>query len=231
MKTINKYKTFLPMFEGFNDDSNLNFNYVFDSEIYNINANRKENNLNEININDFEINYTKYKSHIVKKLCKTVENEILNRLSLKLNILFEDLILIENDVIETVKITIEIDNENLNQLTKLINENKSYIAYRIESDFENTNHSNNINDWLNIEHKDYYLTNEENLNTILELLFTDEIYYSDVSNKMLENFDLNITDYLKFDYEELRTYVMIDKVFQFNSYRLQFDENGTQFYS
>ena len=236
MKKLKSFETFLPMFEGFYQSS-LEFENIFDSEIYGINEDRKENNLNEINIFDFDINNKKYESDIAKKVCKVIEDKLLNELNLNVNIIFQELLPLVCYVSNgSVYISIEFDNANLKQLNNLIKLNKEYLKETIKNKYTScggfiSSHSNNINDWLNKNNDEYYLNSSHKLGAILEMLLSEEIEYSDIIEEILSNNDLDITNYLNFTYEELQTFVMVDGEFKFNECRLMFDETGKQIYS
>ena len=171
-----KIKTYLPVFPGF-------YNTIFepyneDSEVDEINNIREEKGLSEITFDDCEFNYDEYFTDVAEKCTDAIE-AVLIELDLIKSIEFEKLVSPEfyNYTNDSINITINLSDVNLNNILKYINNNLDEFAEYIRERYTScsgfiSSYSNNYQDWINkesIEHK-------HKLGSIFEFILLIEEY-------------------------------------------------------
>lgn len=154
MKT---YQTFLPIFTGFYCNNNFDYSFELNDEITYIHQQRDANKLNVITDIELNVDDEKFNNDVSKELCEYIESEFNTCCTMtKIKVKFESLhspkyYNFSNDSINCeiecdVNKLLEICQEHLNQFDKYIKSNftsyDGFISW----------HSDNINDWLDIEY-------------------------------------------------------------------------------
>lgn len=237
------YKTFLPLFPGFYNTF-IDFDEMFDSEIYEINRNRESKGLPKIWSGEV-ISGDKYKQYEIDvcKLYVTKVNEVFNKtFNTTIKISFESLYSPKeyNFSTDSINVAIEINKTNLKKLNKLIREGFDYLEdwvydrYKSRSGFI-PRHSNDFERWLDSDDSEFWLSSEHKVGAILELLFDYcyeanddvEIHKGNFDSTMFEYINENISfyQYTMYDSEQLESYVFINNEFVISEgYKNAFDE-------
>jgi len=150
MKTI---KTYLPIFQGF---YNTMYEPDEEQEIYNINQQRVEKNLSEINSEQCIFNYPEYTKDISIAVCNYLETE-LKDINILTTIKFEAVSSPKeyNFSNDSINIEVELTDENIKNIKRFIYNNlDKYKQYLIDNYTHHSGfisfYSNDFNDWLKI---------------------------------------------------------------------------------
>lgn len=199
MKTLQKIKTFLPVFVGF---YNTIWEYNTENVLYCINQERIEKNLTPIEFYNLNINYKEYENDVAIQFCKSLEN-ILNEFIEKIefeNIYNPKTYNFSNDSINCVIIP-KIDN-----IKKFIYENKEKFTEYLKRNYTScdgflSHYSNDFYSWER-DTKEFtdFSINGHFLGSILHFIYNltidDDlnIYYDVTDNIDEHNYIENINE-------------------------------------
>jgi len=165
-----KVKTYLPMFPGFYDTI---FEADTDIVIEDINKQRKEKGLKELEFNDFEFDYNTYNTNVSIACCKFIKDNFKDYVT---NVEYEELISPReyNFKTDTIHVIIELSDENKKNIIKTIEEDEEFKIYLNEQytsrDGFISFYSNNIIDW--ISNWDETMSDKHKLGSILDYIAT-----------------------------------------------------------
>lgn len=171
MENQKEYKTFLPVFRGFYNNTFWEFEYEYiEDDIYEI---RKEKGLHsDINMNDLNINYREYEKNIAVQLCDGLQSELSNYIE---KITFESLFNPKAYNFSTDVINIAIIPK-IEKIKDFIYENKDDFIEYLKKNYTSYDgfmswYSNDFSDWQETT-KDFsdYSENEYMLGSILQFI-------------------------------------------------------------
>lgn len=181
-------KTYLPVFTGFYGTI---FEPCEDSEIDEINSQRKEKNLPEINFDQCTFNYDEYRNNVSIGVCEYIEKE-LKEINVLTSIKFESLYSpreynFHND---SINIEIELSDENILNIKKFLYDNIEDFKIFLKDRYTSysgfiSHHPNTVEGWReNTLNFMEYGENEHYLGSVLEFICmineidNESMYYS-----------------------------------------------------
>ena len=196
-------KTYLPIFTGF-------YNTILQLQeydiIYNINEDREENNLSEINFDHLEIDYKQYEIDICIKMCDVIKEKICIFVE---NIIYEKIVSpkeynFKNDSVDVIIIP------KTKEIKEYIYKNKNAFCEYLKNRYTSydgfiSHYSNNFDNWeIDTNNFTNFNINGHALGSILDFISINEdieeinIFYDvteNISNmEYLENYDKLIND-------------------------------------
>ena len=174
---MKKFKTYLPLFPGF-------YNTIFepngeDCEIDEINRQRLEKNLTEINYDDCNFNYKDYEKNMSEDMSYKIAEYLESIFGEKIDITFEKVVSPKfyNFSNDSINIEIAIDlNLVINYLESNLKEFKDYIKNKYTSyDGFISSYSNDGLNWLN-DIKTIDFESSHKLGSILDFILINEDY-------------------------------------------------------
>jgi hypothetical protein len=203
-------ETRLPVFNGF-VNTLFNVDNLIHFEVENINQNRLENDLPEIDSNLLfqliEVDNNEYQNNVAIECCKVIETE-LKKLNLVSSIKFNNVIspnnyYFENDSIDCI---IELTEDNIINIKKYLDENITVFETYLYSKHSHrygfiSNYPNNIEGWIELTKNFTDFTDYNTLYSVLNFI----LYNENINTLYLHN-EIDILSSVQltiFNYEKL----------------------------
>lgn len=142
---MKKIETYLPIFNGFY--GTLFEAYGEDYEIDDINQQRTDKGLPEIEFSDCEFNYKEYRERVAEKCTEVIEFELIQILGTKFNFEFQSVISPREYNFTNDSINIEVEIENLDAIKDYLRENQKEFGEYLKDNY--TSYDGFISSWSN----------------------------------------------------------------------------------